>query len=256
MPPACVGAFLLLVAAPQPSPLDHAIAEWKAGRAGKAEAELKAILREQPSRAAAWKWLGVVYASESRHELAEQPFREACRLDPRDPDGCYFHGRNLYALDRFEAAIEALEAALGGDPQPWRIHLAVAQSLEALGRAAEAEKRFEQSLAASPAPARAEDDPRLHFGVFLQRQGRTGESIAPLRAARPSAKSLTELGRAMVHLDRIGEAVVVFEKAVALDARYWTAHLLLGKAYLRLGRPEEADRHLKLGEKGLTAETR
>ncbi len=249
---ALIGAVLVNSSLAQSS-LEKAVADFRAGRPAQAEQSLRAILGAQPENAAAWKWLGVVYASQSQHDLAEDPFRQACRLAPQDPDACYFHGRNLYALNRFEPALAVLEKALPRDPQPWRLHLATALALEALGRAGESEKQFRVSIGASPQPGRPDDDPRLHFGVFLMRQGRTKEAVSWLERAPQCARASTEIGRALAALEQPAAAVQALERAVALDATYWNAHLLLGKLYLRLGRAADAERHLKLGEKGLTA---
>ncbi len=230
-----------------------AVADFRAGRPAQAEQALRAILDTQPENSAAWKWLGVVYASQSRHELAEDPFRQACRLTPEDPEACYFHGRNLYALNRFEPALAVLEKALQRDPQAWRLHLASALALEALGRAGDSEKQFRASIGATPKPGRPDDDPRLHFGVFLMRQGRTKEAAPWLERAMPCARASTELGRVLALLDQPAAAVQALEQALELDATHWNAHLLLGKLYMRLGRAADAERHLQLGQKGVTA---
>ena len=209
----------------------------------------------RPSTAEEWKKLGVSYASQGKHEEAGEPFREACRMAPDDPDACYFHGRNLYALNRFGSALKVLEEQLRRRSDG-RVLLAAAQALEALGRASESEGRFEDAIRSTLKPLRPEDDPRLHYGVFLIRQGRAKEAVQELVRAQPSARALAETGRALSQLDRTAEAAAALEKALALDPRHWTAHLLLGKAYLRLGRAAEAEPHLRLGEKGLTTEGR
>jgi len=246
-----VGMLLLWILWTAQADVDRAVSLWRQGKPAAAEAALRAIVSATPANAAAWKWLGVVHASRSEHELAENPFREACRLAPADPDACYFHGRNLYLLNRFESALAVLEKTLPDDPQPWRIHLAMAQSLEALGRDAESEKQFHASIAAGPKPGRPEDDPRLHYGVFLLRQGRTADSLEALEQAPPSARSLSTQGRALSQLGRLNDAAARLEKAIGLDSRDWNAHLLLGNVYQRLGRVADANRHLKLGEQGL-----
>jgi len=216
---------------------------------------LAAQAPSRPATAEEWKKLGVQFASRAEHELAEEPFREACRLAPADLDACYFHGRNLYALNRFEPALKVLEDQLQRHSDG-RVLLASAQTLEALGRAAESEGRFRQAIRSTLKPLRPLDDPRLHYGVFLIRQGRAQEAVGELERAQPSARALAERGRALSQLERLGDAASALEKAVALDPRHWTAHLLLGKVYQRLGRLAEAERHLKLGERGLSAESR
>jgi Tfp pilus assembly protein PilF len=239
-------AALLVVAAG----LAEAITELRAGRVRQAEAMLRRILAADANSAEAWKWLGVAYASQDRHDAAETPFRNACRLAPRDADACYFFGRSLYAQNRFEPALEALAAAFETGVRPGRARLAMAQTLEALGRSEEAERRFREAVesARSEAPAAA-DHPALHYGVFLMRQGRTGEAVETLRKAPGSARAHFELGRAYYQLEKLPAAVDELRQAVRLDAVYGAAHLLLGKAYGRLGKEAEAARHTAEGER-------
>jgi tetratricopeptide (TPR) repeat protein len=96
-------------------------------------------------------------------------------------------------------------------------------------------------------------DPRFHYAIFLFRQGRLEES---LRMARMVAKSWPEFGsahyeiaRILQHQDQLGEAVEELEKAIKGGAGT-PAHLLLGRIFLRMGRTEEAERHLKFGGAG------
>jgi Flp pilus assembly protein TadD len=46
------------------------------------------------------------------------------------------------------------------------------------------------------------------------------------------------------------EAVKRLEKSVQTNPSDWNAHLLLGRAYQRMGRNEDAEHELKLGESG------
>ena len=47
-------------------------------------------------------------------------------------------------------------------------------------------------------------------------------------------------------------AAARLEKAVALEPGNFAAHLLLGRAYLRLGRTAEGEREMRLGQQGWT----
>ena len=66
-------------------------------------------VKAAPNSATAHKWLGMTYAAQEKFVLAEQPFRRACNIDPKEPDVCYYWGRTLYSLSRFDAALRAYE---------------------------------------------------------------------------------------------------------------------------------------------------
>jgi tetratricopeptide (TPR) repeat protein len=242
------------------TPLEEAVADFRAGRFREAERKFTALLEQDPGRAVVWKGLGAVYAAERQLERSLPCFQRACELDPTEEDACYYLGGNLYAKGRFEAALKALEEALKAGPENrhWRIHRTMAQSLEALGRAEEAERGFRQAIRLSRGQARPFEDPRIDYGIFLYRQARTQEALGPLgeavKAHPKSARAHSELGRVLLQLRRVKEAAEQLEKAVGLDAKLWNAHLLIGQAYLRLGRREDGQRHLEIGEKGLAAE--
>lgn len=290
---ACL-ALVAIVLMAASRPLEDGVAALRAGRLADAERSLDRAVREQPSsfeanyylglarfrlerlpaareslekavrlaprRAAAWKLLGVVSAAQQDLAGAVEPFGKACDLAPEDEDACYYLGRNLYSLNRFEPARIALEKALatGSDPRLWRVHRALAQNFEALGMAAEAERHFLEAIRLNRNSARPDEDPRIDFGVFLFRQGRAADSMKPLeeavRTLPHSARAQAECGRVLLQLGRPDEAAARLEQATQLDPKNWAAHLLLGRAYQRLGRAGDADKHLRLGEQGLAAE--
>ena len=66
----------------------------------------------------------------------------------------------------------------------------------------------------------------------------------------PSSRAHAELGRAWLELDRPEAALSPLERAIALDPNAWAVRLMLGKAYLRLGRADEGERQLRLGREG------
>jgi Tfp pilus assembly protein PilF len=225
---------------------------FQAGKPDAAVEPLREAVRLAPRHAAAWKALGVAYAAQTDYAAAEQPFEQACRLEPRLVDACYYYGRNLYALNKFEPALAALEKALAVDPSSWRVHAGIAQAAEAVGSAAQAESAFQIAIrlfSASPADRRGrpEDDPRVHYGVFLFRQGKPEAAVEPLTQAvhdRPtSGKAHFELGRSLYQTGKLEEAAGHLSRAVELNHGQ-AAQLLLGKTLLRLGRREEAAKYL------------
>jgi tetratricopeptide (TPR) repeat protein len=243
-------AFLLLAQSAE-TYYQRGVELFRKGQAEEARPHLQKAVELAPT-APHWKALGVLEASVGNYAQAEPALRQACRLDPGEEDACYYLGRARYALDRFEASLAALEQALPRDTRPWRVHLGMAQALEALGRASEAEEQFRRALklAGRTAP---DFDARLHLGIFLVRQGRTGEAVEVLgESAREhpgSARAHYQLGRALLQLDRLEEAEKSLRRAVELDPGYGEAHLQLSKLYRRLGKVTEADRHAAQGSR-------
>lgn len=222
------------------------------GKLGAAAATLESTVALHPKDALCWKALGVVYAAQSKFDLAETPLRKACDLNPKLEDACLYYGRVLYLRDRFDTALHVLRGALRNDKRSGRIHRIIALSLEGLGRAPEAEASFQEAIRLER-DSPADEDPGIDYGVFLFRQGRSEAALSPLEAALArhpaSPRAHLEWGRALLALDRAEAAVLHLEQAVALNPESSRAHLLLGKAYLRLGKTEAAAEHLRQGSR-------
>jgi tetratricopeptide (TPR) repeat protein len=201
------------------------------------------------------KALGASYAALNDYERANEPLGRACAIDPKLEDACYFYARSLYALNRFEPAIAELRKALRSDRQPWRIHLGVAQASQGLGQGEQAEAEFRKAVSLYEAvPAndrgRADFDPRLHYAVFLFRQGRLAEALAFARVVIRTwpnfGRGHYEAGRVLQHQGKLEEAADELEESLKGGGGA-PAHLLLGRIYLRLGRTVEGERHLQAG---------
>lgn len=155
-----------------------------------AEREFTAAIREQPDNALAYKSLGMVYASQEKFQLAEEPFRQACELNPREELACYYLGRTYYTLNRYEESRAVLEKTLGNWPDSGRIKRGLGLTLEALGHIAQAGKFLKES-------AQSHDPGDLsEYGQFLFRQGSLTESIAVLKRSGDKA-SLDRAVRAL-----------------------------------------------------------
>ena len=87
--------------------------------------------------------------------------------------------------------------------------------------------------------------------VFLFRQGRAEEAVAPLENSLKrypqASRAHLELGCVLLALDRLPDAEQHLERAVSLDPQSGRSHLLLGKVYLRLGKQEAGERELRQG---------
>ena len=241
-----VYAFLFWLAV-QVSQLDRGIALIEQGRPGDAIPLLLQSTETNNGDAVAWKALGVAYATLSQYELAEPALGQACRLAPSLADACYFHGRALYALNRFESSIAALDKA-GGSA---KVRLGIGQALEALSRFDEAEKAMRQAVAL----AKGDDpSPSVALGLLLLRTGRAQQAevvLARAVAAFPgSAEARLNLARTLMDRSAIALAVPHLERAVALAPSSAQAHLLLAKAYIRQGRDKDAQPHFEAAARG------
>jgi tetratricopeptide (TPR) repeat protein len=67
-----------------------------------------------------YKFRGFAYLLEHRFERAEADFREAVRLDPRDPDSQAGLGQSLSGQGRFDEAVESFGIALAMQPHDVR----------------------------------------------------------------------------------------------------------------------------------------
>lgn len=133
-------------------PLDEGIRAFRAQDWIRAEQLFLRATAERPRDAAAHKWLGMTYAARDRLSQAVDPFSRACELNPREPDSCYYLGRALLGLARFEEAEKALRKALAtGGTRAWG---ALALVYSNTGRRAEAEKAFQAAIAAGDQNAR------------------------------------------------------------------------------------------------------
>jgi tetratricopeptide (TPR) repeat protein len=208
-----------------------------------------------PRDAQVWKALGVAYAASGDYRGAAPAFKQSCDLDPRLLDACFYLGQAYYAADQYEPAITAFRKGLPFDAKPWRMRLGIAKALEALGRSEQAEKEF---MAAVRESDKAGESAPVAYAVFLIRQGRPSDAIAPLSNALKrfpnSASANLEMGRALLELGRTDEAVRYLKISVKTDPSSTQAHVLLGKAYARLGRDREAQQQFEAARQGSLTE--
>lgn len=170
-------------------------------------------------------------------------------------------------------AVAPLEAAVGIEANPERLN-ALAQAYEALGRVADAERRYLEALAIQPAAARI----RTNLGRLRESQGRVEEAVAAYRAAVAEepwlaqahtllggalarkgdtsgavaalreavtleplqADALTNLGVLLAQSGDAGTAGRYLQRAIAADARNANAHANLALFFVNEGRPQEA----------------
>jgi gluconolactonase len=221
----------------------------------KAQGFVPAVHPYETAGAQEWKVRGLA-ASSSDLNAAATALGKACDLAPGDEEACYFYARNLYALGHYQAARDPFEKALRASPPAMaaKVHRAVALNFAAMGSGAEAEQHFVKAIQLAGRKPGGTEDPRVDYGAFLFRQGRTADALQPLEQAvrdvPSSARANLELGRVLLHLNQVEAAAARLEKSVEIAPRDFNAHLLLGRAYLRLGRTSEGEKEIQLGRDG------
>ena len=165
-------AVLALAAMQQPRPLQQgqkafSIKDWPA-----AERAFQQAIAAQPASALSHKWLGMTYAAQEKFLLAEEPFRRACELNAKDADACYYWGRTLYSLSRFDAALRAYQ--VDAKPLRGRTLLGMALAHEALGHDAEAAGLYRRAIAAGDKQA------VIDYRNFERKQSAPGTPSPPI----------------------------------------------------------------------------
>jgi Tfp pilus assembly protein PilF len=188
----CMGIALALAAARDNTALEEGVARFQRGDFAGAAQALGRAARERPSDARVQTYLGMAYAAQGDYKSAEDPLRRACALNPAEDNACYFLGRTLYNLSRFEEALDAFETALRHASRPGRTRNGMALAWEALGRVRDAELCYQEAM------RQGETRAQVDYGMFLYKMGRTAESVAVLRKAHAEPE-LARVMEAMAH---------------------------------------------------------
>jgi tetratricopeptide (TPR) repeat protein len=135
-------------------------------------------VRRAPHASEAWRALGDARSARGDNQ-AEDAYRRAASLAPRDPAAWTNLGAYLVETRRLPEAAEALRRASNLRPRDARIHDNLALVLLALGREEEAALHLEAAVAGVPALAQ----PRIALAERLARRGEAARARALLDEA-------------------------------------------------------------------------
>jgi Flp pilus assembly protein TadD len=229
---------------------DESIAQAHANLGGllrEAGADLRRAVRElcravalDPGDGVAQYNLGLALRDFGKAPNAVRALRNAARLLPDDPDPHNALGALLAASGDRAGALAAFEQAARlapRDPYP-QINLATLRI--DLGREEEAVR----SLEAARRLAGGDRDVLSRVAHALRRLRRFEEAVAASRqalaAGPPDPALLCDLGLALKGAGQGAEAIAQFQAAIRLDARFASAHYLLGNAFAAEERWREA----------------
>lgn len=173
---------------------------------------------------------------------------DALRREPDDPARWRELGMLYHAHDRLELAGECYRQSLALAPQAARSHYYLALVEQRSGRRAEAIAGMRRVLELAPGYAPA----RWRLGLWLLGQGDAAAGRRQLEDARrddpEDPAPLHALAQAHLQAEAAGEAAALLEGWLERHPEDRYARFLLGSAYRRLGRGEEAQRQLARGQ--------
>jgi tetratricopeptide (TPR) repeat protein len=183
---------------------------------------------------------------------------KAAKVEPNDPD-LLFNLGYAYASDRDpQAAIYWVREALRRNPADSESHVVLAFALDAAGSLVEAAK--ERELAAQLSSRYAESAHHAAFDPLPRGLDRVRQDLEPRddggvdlaivntaqRDQQDAAQFHLDRGRRLFEREQDREAMAELRRAVFLSPYEAEAHLLIGRIYLRAGRPQEAIGALKI----------
>jgi tetratricopeptide (TPR) repeat protein len=174
--------------------------------------------------------------------------REAVRLNPRRPELQFNLGLALEQSGALEAAAEAYAAGLARLP-PGRVNPGVARAhesharvLSVLGRTEAAAAAFARAIAAGGGGGTA--DAHLQVGAALLRDGRPAEAVVQFERAMALDPDRSDahyaLGVALADAGRYEPALVALRQVLSAEPRRADVHFQMGRCHHALGRREDA----------------
>jgi len=260
----------------EPAPFPDYARAFHRGDLAAAKSLAAARLRQEPSDTQARIVLARLEAATGRFDAAYSAFREALRRDPHSPDALYYLAITTGALAQVEYA-RVLDLA----PDSARAHQLRGESLEARGRALDAEAEYKAALAKQPglvevmvalgdlARADLAQSPerfaqaREYYTRALERSPSNYDALYGLgacdaysgehaRAIERFRQALREepdaatarlgLGISLLQTEQVQAAVAELEAAVKLEPRMRQAYVHLARAYHLLGRTQDVER--------------
>lgn len=201
-----------------------------------AETHLLKAAELLPSNASVCRNIGVLYRKYGQFGKADQYYQKAISLDPGDYLN-YFNRSLLFRnTGRFEEAIAILEEARRIAPNEGRIGNQMASIYLKMGKVAEAERAYLQSIQLEPGNA----EYIYNYGTLLKDNALYHKAIMCFRAAierQPQiAMAYSSLGFLLYYqgngVEDKEEAEKLYLRSVAIDPQHSTCHNHLGVVYL------------------------
>jgi tetratricopeptide (TPR) repeat protein len=193
--------------------------------------------------------LGMVALRGALFSDAIDAFEQALKLKPDDSSALYALGRAEISIAQFDQAERAFERYIAMRPDDASGHYALGMTLQAMQNYSAAHAEYEKSILLQP----QQTESFLQLGLMDLDSGNLSAAQQKferiLRRAPQHAAGLTALGKVKFQEKLYGEAVPLFEKAIASNPDSREAHYYLGLADSHLGKKEEADKELQIASR-------
>ena len=221
--------------------IDRAMALFREGRAGDAEALCRAVLERVPGHARASQLLGLIRFNAGDVETAIVLLERAVAAKPDDAVAEFNLAAALAAIGRLDPAVVHYERALALRPTLIDAYTSLGAVLQKLDRPAEAEARLRQALALAP------DDPLIlaNLASVLFDGGRVDEALDLARRSVERGPDLMpghlQLGRALATHGDFTAAIAHLRRARELAPDSSKPAVLLTHALYGCRALDEAD---------------
>ena len=250
-----------------------------------ARSACRQALNLDPKLAAAYVCAGKIESGTGEYEQAIALFERALQIEPASDEAYRSLARSQEAVGRAEAALATYTRAVELRPNYWATHVWLAAFHRSRGNYSDAAREYERAIALTPdnAPVRGilagmymflgryDDALRecrqsldlapsyityVTLGMTQYRMRRFDDAVAALEKARAlleDFRTVGNLARAHYWAGRRDRARELFEHAIGLGERELAVnprsdevHVALADYYARLGRRDEALKHLGL----------
>jgi type IV pilus assembly protein PilF len=172
--------------------MELASAYFGRGQMQTALEQVKIAISADPNYGEAYNLRGLIYSNLGENALAEESFKRALQINPRDGDALHNYGWFLCQTGREPSSIKYFLHAIRNPlyPTPWRSYSAAGFCKLKVNEVKDAEAFFERALKLEP------DEPGalLHLGQIRYRQRHLGEARKLVarhnKLVTPSAESL------------------------------------------------------------------
>jgi Flp pilus assembly protein TadD len=164
--------------------------------------------------------LGVALYQKGQPDEAIPLFREAKRLNPRDPEGHHNLGLALAMKGQFDEAIEQFEEAIRCNPGNGQLHSDLGNALVGKGQIDDAIRQYQEAIRLNPDCAEA----HFNLGIALVGKGQIDDAIRQyqetIRLRPTDFKACNNLGIALAGKGQIDQAISQFQQALRLAPDY------------------------------------
>ena len=212
---------------------------------------LEKVIKLSPQYASAYVVQGLSYQAMNQNDAAEEAFRKALKLQPKNEQVLKSLGLLLIGQRKYEEGIEHLLKYNKKYPEDNITLDALVSAYSALNKPVEVKKLLQSTWSATNS-----EEIGIRYTRYLLGLEQNDEALkiaSQVVEKYETPRTLTELSLVLVVLNRYEEAITQLEKAIELDPSFDRALRGLSFCFTKLNRAEEAieyaDRALSINDK-------